>query len=99
MPAVVVPAVGVLAVLFGQIRHGGVACGHPAVHGIQQALVDAGVLGEQLLPVLHGVAGRALLLRPFHLPSWIVYYLAFSIPVLIAGVAITRFGLHQTAVV
>jgi hypothetical protein len=31
--------------------------------------------------------------------SWIVYYLAFSVPVLIAGVAITHFGLHQTAVV
>jgi hypothetical protein len=31
--------------------------------------------------------------------SWIVYYLAFSVPVLIAGAAITHFGLHQTAVV
>jgi MFS family permease len=31
--------------------------------------------------------------------SWIVFYLAFSIPVLIAGVAVTHFGLHRTAVV
>jgi hypothetical protein len=31
--------------------------------------------------------------------SWIVYYLAFSVPVLIAGMAVTHFGLHQTAVV
>ncbi len=30
---------------------------------------------------------------------WVVYYLAFSAPVLIAGAAITHFGLHQTAVV
>jgi hypothetical protein len=64
MPAVVVPAVGVLAVLFGQVHRGGVACGHPVVHGIQQALVNAGGLGQQLLPVLPGIAGRALPLRP-----------------------------------
>src|SRR5580704_17111503 len=31
--------------------------------------------------------------------SWIVFYLAFSIPVVIAGVAVTHFGLHRTAVV
>src|SRR5580692_589547 len=31
--------------------------------------------------------------------SWIVFYLAFSVPVLIAGVAVTHFGLHRTAVV
>jgi hypothetical protein len=31
--------------------------------------------------------------------TWIVWYLAFSVPVLIAGVAITRFGLHRTAMV
>ena len=31
--------------------------------------------------------------------SWIVFYLAFSVPVLAAGVATTHFGLHQTAVV
>jgi hypothetical protein len=30
---------------------------------------------------------------------WIVYYLAFSVPVVAAGVATTHFGLHQTAVV
>ncbi len=30
--------------------------------------------------------------------SWIVFYLAFSVPVLIAGVAVTHFGLHRTAV-
>jgi len=28
---------------------------------------------------------------------WIVYYLAFSVPVVIAGVATTHFGLHHTA--
>jgi len=28
---------------------------------------------------------------------WIVFYLAFSIPVVIAGVATTHFGLHHTA--
>jgi hypothetical protein len=31
--------------------------------------------------------------------SWIVFYLAFSVPVLIAGVAVTHFGLHRTAAV
>jgi Major Facilitator Superfamily len=30
---------------------------------------------------------------------WIVFFLAFSVPVVIAGVASTHFGLHQTAVV
>jgi MFS family permease len=30
---------------------------------------------------------------------WIVFFLAFSVPVVIAGVAATRFGLHQTSVV
>jgi hypothetical protein len=29
---------------------------------------------------------------------WIVFYLAFSVPVVAAGVATTHFGLHQTAV-
>jgi hypothetical protein len=30
---------------------------------------------------------------------WIIWYLAFSVPVVAAGVATTHFGLHQTAVV
>jgi hypothetical protein len=30
---------------------------------------------------------------------WIVFYLAFSVPVVAAAVATTHFGLHQTAVV
>jgi hypothetical protein len=30
---------------------------------------------------------------------WIIFYLAFSVPVLAAGVATTHFGLHRTAVV
>jgi Major Facilitator Superfamily len=30
---------------------------------------------------------------------WIVFFLAFSVPVVIAGVATTHFGLHRTAVV
>ena len=46
VPAVVEPAVGVLAVLFSQIHDGGVARGHLVIHGIQQALVNAGRLGE-----------------------------------------------------
>jgi hypothetical protein len=29
---------------------------------------------------------------------WIVYYLTFGVPVVIAGVATTHFGLHQTSV-
>ena len=30
---------------------------------------------------------------------WVVFYLAFSVPVAMAGAAITHFGLHRTAVV
>jgi hypothetical protein len=30
---------------------------------------------------------------------WVVFYLAFSVPVVAAGMATTHFGLHQTAVV
>jgi hypothetical protein len=30
---------------------------------------------------------------------WVVFYLAFSVPVVAAGVATTYFGLHRTAVV
>ena len=30
---------------------------------------------------------------------WVVFYLAFSVPVVVAGVATTHFGLHRTAVV
>jgi membrane protein implicated in regulation of membrane protease activity len=30
---------------------------------------------------------------------WVVFYLAFSVPVVAAGVATTHFGLHQTAAV
>jgi hypothetical protein len=40
--------VDVLAVLFGPVHHGGIGCGHPVVHGVEQALVDAGLLGAQL---------------------------------------------------
>jgi hypothetical protein len=29
---------------------------------------------------------------------WVVFYLAFSVPVVAAGVATTHFGLHRTAV-
>jgi hypothetical protein len=47
---------------------------------------------------------RAALARPGQRAGlvaaiWIVFYLAFSVPVVAAGVATTHFGLHQTAVV
>ena len=48
--------------------------------------------------VLTGLAGpgqRAGLVAAI----WVVFYLAFSVPVVAAGVATTRFGLHRTAVV
>ena len=48
--------------------------------------------------ILTGLAGpgqRASLIAAI----WIVFFLAFSVPVVIAGVATTHFGLHQTAVV
>jgi hypothetical protein len=52
-------------------------------------------------------AGAYRLLTPLAAPRqraglvaaiWIVFYLAFSVPVVAAGVAATHFGLHQTAV-
>jgi MFS family permease len=49
----------------------------------------------RILTPLAGPGQRAGLIAA----SWIVYYLAFSVPVLIAGVAVTHFGLHQIAVV
>src|SRR5580700_6439816 len=49
----------------------------------------------RILTPLAGPGQRASLISA----SWIVFYLAFSVPVLIAGVAVTHFGLHRTAVV
>src|ERR1700691_3494477 len=49
----------------------------------------------RILTPLAGSGQRASLIAAI----WIVYYLAFSVPVVIAGVATTHFGLHQTAVV
>jgi len=49
----------------------------------------------RILTPLAGPGQRAGLIAA----SFIVYYLAFSVPVLIAGMAVTHFGLHQTAVV
>ena len=49
----------------------------------------------RVLTALAGPAQRAGLVAAI----WIVFYLAFSVPVLAAGVATTHFGLHQTAVV
>jgi MFS family permease len=49
----------------------------------------------RLLTALASAGHRAGLVAAI----WIVYYLAFSVPVVAAGVATTHFGLHQTAVV
>jgi MFS family permease len=49
----------------------------------------------RILTPLAGSGQRASLIAAL----WIVYYLAFSIPVVIAGVATTHVGLHRTAVV
>ena len=49
----------------------------------------------RILTALAGPAQRAGLVAAI----WIVFYLAFSVPVVAAGVATTHFGLHQTAVV
>ena len=49
----------------------------------------------RILTPLAGSGQRASLIAAI----WIVFYLAFSVPVVIAGAAITHFGLHRTAVV
>jgi len=49
----------------------------------------------RILTPLAGPGQRASLIAA----CWIVFYLAFSVPVVIAGAAITHFGLHRTAVV
>jgi MFS family permease len=49
----------------------------------------------RILTLLAGPGQRASLIAAI----WIVYYVAFSVPVVIAGVATTHFGLHQTSVV
>jgi MFS family permease len=49
----------------------------------------------RILTLRAGPGQRASLIAAI----WIVYYLAFSVPVVIAGVATTHFGLHQTSVV
>ena len=49
----------------------------------------------RILAALAGPGQRAGLVAAI----WVVFYLAFSIPVVAAGVATTHFGLHQTAVV
>ena len=49
----------------------------------------------RILTPLVGSGQRASLIAAI----WIVYYLAFSVPVVIAGVATKHVGLHQTAVV
>ena len=48
----------------------------------------------RILTPLAGSGQRASLIAAL----WIVYYLAFSVPVVIAGVATTHFGVHRTAV-
>jgi hypothetical protein len=49
----------------------------------------------RILALLASPGQRASLIAAI----WIVFFLAFSVPVVIAGVATTHFGLHQTAVV
>ena len=49
----------------------------------------------RILTALAGPGQRAGLVAAI----WVVFYLAFSVPVVAAGVATTHFGLHQTAVV
>ena len=49
----------------------------------------------RILTALAGPGQRAGLVAAI----WIVFYLAFSVPVVAAGMATTHFGLHQTAVV
>jgi hypothetical protein len=49
----------------------------------------------RVLATLAGPGQRAGLVAAI----WIVFYLAFSMPVVAAGVATTHFGLHHTAVV
>jgi MFS family permease len=54
------------------------------------------ILGAyRILTRLAGPGQRASLIAAI----WIVFFLAFSVPVVIAGVATTHFGLHRTAVV
>jgi ABC-type transport system involved in multi-copper enzyme maturation permease subunit len=48
----------------------------------------------RILAALAGPGQRAGLVAAI----WVVFYLAFSVPVLAAGVATTHFGLHRTAV-
>jgi hypothetical protein len=49
----------------------------------------------RVLTALAGPGQRAGLVAAI----WVVFYLAFSVPVVAAGVATTHFGLHRTAVV
>jgi hypothetical protein len=49
----------------------------------------------RILALLASPGQRASLIAAI----WIVFFLAFSVPVLIAGVATAHFGLHQTALV
>ena len=65
------------------------------------AVADAGFgmgffLGAfRILALLASPSQRASLIAAI----WIVFFLAFSVPVVIAGVATTHFGLHRTALV
>ena len=49
----------------------------------------------RILTALAGPGQRAGLVAAI----WVVFYLAFSVPVVVAGVATAHFGLHRTAVV
>jgi Major Facilitator Superfamily len=78
---------------------------------IETASAAAFLVGTAVAGVGSGTAfflGAYRILTPLASPSqraglisasWIVFYLAFSVPVLIAGVAVTHFGLHRTAAV
>lgn len=50
---------------------------------------------HRVLALLAGPGQRASLIAAI----WIIFFLSFSVPVVIAGVATSHFGLHSTAVV
>jgi len=93
---------GCLALLAGAvISLAAIETASPAAFLAGTALAGAGFgtgffLGAyRILTPLAGPGQRASLIAAI----WIVFFLAFSVPVVIAGVATTHFGLHQTAVV
>ena len=75
----------------------GIGCRLPGRHrGGGRGRRHGFLLGAyRILTALAGPGQRAGLVAAI----WIVFYLAFSVPVVAAGVATTHFGLHRTALV